>query len=96
MPFFCFQLLETSALLASHFNRERLQYGLYGLYPKYRVYVDALAIFLGMIGHSLVVSTLQNGRGIVSNKRMFPLKLFCMINFFDQGFLQKTYLTLQL
>lgn len=62
------ELLETTALLASHFNRERLQYGLYGLYPKYRVYVDALAILLGMVGHTMVVSTLQNGRGVVSNK----------------------------
>ncbi|XP_034233842.1 ectopic P granules protein 5 homolog isoform X2 [Thrips palmi] len=62
------ELLETVALLASHFNRERLQYGLYGLYPKYRVYVDALAIFLGIIAHSLVVSTLQNGQGVISNK----------------------------
>lgn len=61
------------SLLASHFNRERLQYGLYGLYPKYRVYVDALAIFLGIIGHSLVVSTLQNGQGVISNKRKFIL-----------------------
>lgn len=62
------ELLDTAAVLASHFNRERLQYGLYGLYPKYRVYVDALAIFLGLIGHTLVVSTLQTGRGMASNK----------------------------
>jgi len=66
---FVFQLKGTAALLASHFNRERLQYGLYGLYPKYRIYVEALSVFLGMMSHALVFSTLQNGRGLVSNKR---------------------------
>jgi hypothetical protein len=54
--------------MGSHFTKERLQYGLYGLYPKYRVYVEPLAAFLGMVGHGLVVSTLQHDRGTLSNK----------------------------
>lgn len=43
--------------------QERLQYGLYGLYPKYRIYNEPLTVFLGMVGHALVVLTLQSDRG---------------------------------
>jgi hypothetical protein len=57
--------------MGSHFTKERLQYGLYGLYPKYRVYVEPITAFLGMVGHGLVVSTLQHDRGTLSNKREF-------------------------
>jgi hypothetical protein len=62
------QLRETASLLGSHFMKERLQYGLYGLYPKYRVYVEPLTAFLGMVGHGLIVSTLQHDHGTLSNK----------------------------
>ena len=47
---------------------ERLQYGLYGLYPKYRIYNEPLTMFLGMIGHSLVVLTLQSDRGTLADQ----------------------------
>lgn len=46
---------------------ERLQYGLYGLYPKYRTYNDPLTMFLGMIGHALIVLTLQSDRGTLAD-----------------------------
>ncbi|XP_063226634.1 ectopic P granules protein 5 homolog [Bacillus rossius redtenbacheri] len=62
------ELRETVTLLASHFLKERLQYGLYGLYPKYRLYIEPLTIFLGMMGHALVVSTLQRDSGSLSDK----------------------------
>ncbi|KAG8314461.1 Ectopic P granules protein 5 [Homalodisca vitripennis] len=55
-------------MFGGHFTKERLQYGLYGLYPKYRVYIEPLSIFQGMIGHALVVATLQNDRGSLSDK----------------------------
>lgn len=48
--------------------KERLQYGLYGLYPKYRVYNEPLTIFLGMVGHALVVLTLQADRGSLADQ----------------------------
>lgn len=48
---------------------ERLQYGLYGLYPKYRIYNEPLTMFLGMIGHALVVLTLQSDRGTLADQR---------------------------
>jgi len=40
--------------LTRHFHRERLQLGLYGLYPKYRDHVAPLACYLGLQGHLLV------------------------------------------
>ena len=60
-------------MFGDHFMKERLQYGLYGLYPKYRVYVEPLTILLGMAGHALIAATLQNDRGSLSDK----CKYFC-------------------
>nr|XP_033322179.1 ectopic P granules protein 5 homolog isoform X1 [Megalopta genalis] len=57
------EMFDTAILLSKHFMQERLQYGLYGLYPKYRVYNEPLTVFLGMVGHALVVLTLQSDRG---------------------------------
>ncbi|XP_054283200.1 ectopic P granules protein 5 homolog [Macrosteles quadrilineatus] len=76
------ELRDTSSLLGNHFTKERLQYGLYGLYPKYRIYVEPLMVFQGMIGHALVVATLQNDRGTLSDKlceQLWPYLagLFC-------------------
>ncbi|KAF7993173.1 hypothetical protein HCN44_006233 [Aphidius gifuensis] len=61
-------IYDTAQLLSKHFMMERLQYGLYGLYPKYRVYNEPLVMFLGMVGHALVVSTLQIDRGSLANQ----------------------------
>ncbi|XP_031837862.1 ectopic P-granules autophagy protein 5 isoform X2 [Nomia melanderi] len=57
------EIFDTAILLSRHFMQERLQYGLYGLYPKYRIYNEPLTVFLGMVGHALVVLTLQSDRG---------------------------------
>ncbi|CAK9832986.1 Ectopic P granules protein 5 homolog [Anthophora retusa] len=57
------EIYDTAVLLNRHFMQERLQYGLYGLYPKYRIYNEPLSTFLGMVGHALVVLTLQSDRG---------------------------------
>ncbi|XP_076173051.1 ectopic P-granules autophagy protein 5 isoform X2 [Ptiloglossa arizonensis] len=62
------EMYDTAILLCQHFMQERLQYGLYGLYPKYRVYNEPLTIFLGMIGHALVVLTLQFDRGSLGDQ----------------------------
>jgi len=63
-----FQMHDTAVLLSRHFMKERLQYGLYGLYPKYRSYNEPLTIFLGMVGHALVVLTLQADRGSLADQ----------------------------
>ncbi|CAB0036559.1 unnamed protein product [Trichogramma brassicae] len=59
---------DTAMLLGKHFMTERLQYGLYGLYPKYRIYNEPITTFLGMIGHALVVLTLQSDRGTLADQ----------------------------
>lgn len=64
---------DTAILLSKHFMKERLQYGLYGLYPKYRIYNEPLIMFLGMVGHALVVLTLQFDRGSLADQREFIL-----------------------
>lgn len=55
-------------MLGGHFTKERLQYGLYGLYPKYRQYIEPLSHLLGVVGHTLVVSTLHCNLGTLSDK----------------------------
>ncbi|XP_053972222.1 ectopic P granules protein 5 homolog [Hylaeus volcanicus] len=62
------EMHDTAILLCRHFMQERLQYGLYGLYPKYRVYNEPLTVFLGMVGHALVVLTLQSDRGSLGDQ----------------------------
>ncbi|XP_011312078.1 ectopic P granules protein 5 homolog isoform X2 [Fopius arisanus] len=62
------EIHDTAVLLSKHFMKERLQYGLYGLYPKYGVYNEPLVLFLGMIGHALVVLTLQFDRGSLADQ----------------------------
>ncbi|XP_020300063.1 ectopic P granules protein 5 homolog isoform X2 [Pseudomyrmex gracilis] len=62
------EMHDTAVLLSRHFMKERLQYGLYGLYPKYRIYNEPLTIFLGMVGHALVVLTLQADRGSLADQ----------------------------
>lgn len=62
------ELLDTASLLAQHFTRERLQYGLYGLYPKCRIYIDVFALLIGMTGHALIISALNTHAGCLSDK----------------------------
>lgn len=62
------ELVETSRLLATHFFQERLQYGLYGLYPKYRNYMEVIILLLGMIGHALIISSLNTHQGVLGDK----------------------------
>lgn len=61
------ELLETASLLGKHFTQERFQYGLYGLYPKTRNYVEIFMAFNGMIGHALVISTLNMHPGVLGD-----------------------------
>lgn len=62
------ELLETAELFSKHFTQERLQYGLYGLYPKCRNYIDVFVILLGMTGHGLITSSLNTHQGLLGDK----------------------------
>ncbi|CAH0560105.1 unnamed protein product [Brassicogethes aeneus] len=70
------ELLETAELLARHFTKERFQYGLYGLYPKCRNYMDVFVLYMGMTGHGLVISTLNVHQGKLDDQlceKIWPL-----------------------
>lgn len=58
-------LLDTCKMFAQHFTQDRLSYGLYGLYPKCRMYIDVFALLLEMAGHALIVSMLNTHQGIL-------------------------------
>ncbi|KAI5698317.1 hypothetical protein M8J75_005068 [Diaphorina citri] len=63
-----YELQGTASLLGSHFTKERLQYGLYGLYPKYKTYGEVIGILLGLLSHALIVQTLYQCKGLVADK----------------------------
>lgn len=52
-------------MFAQHFTQDRLSYGLYGLYPKCRMYIDVFALLLEMAGHALIVSMLNTHQGVL-------------------------------
>lgn len=62
------ELLEMTDMLSRHFQQERLQYGLYGIYPKIRNYIDVFILLLGMTGHGLIISTLNTHQGVLGEK----------------------------
>ncbi|KAF5285353.1 hypothetical protein FQA39_LY04452 [Lamprigera yunnana] len=62
------ELIETTKLLSAHFFKERLQYGLYGLYPKYRNYIEIFVLLMGMTGHALIISALNIHEGVLGDK----------------------------
>lgn len=62
------QTFKTAHLLGEYFKRERLQYGLFGLYPKQQGYVEVLALLAGMIGHALIANSLTTHQGMLGDK----------------------------
>ncbi|CAG7722933.1 unnamed protein product [Allacma fusca] len=52
-------IVETVNVLSNHFTKERLAIGLYGLYPKYKPYMEPLSCFLQMISHAVIVFNLK-------------------------------------
>lgn len=55
-------------ILAKHFQNERLQHGLHGLYPKLNEYCDAIYLLLGTIGYTLIVSGVHEYPGILADE----------------------------
>lgn len=48
--------------------KERVAYGLYGLYPKYKLYLESFSILLMLVSHALIASILQQDRGSLGDK----------------------------
>lgn len=64
-------LYETIVLFARHFQNERLQHGLNGLYPIHKDYCKWLAAMFETFGHSLIVSAVHTDPGALSDARKF-------------------------
>lgn len=61
------ELYETIALFARHFQNERLQHGLNGLYPIHKEYCKWLWIMFETYGYSLIVSAVHANPGALSD-----------------------------
>ena len=62
------QALDTCRLLSSRLLQERLEAGLYGLYPRYKLYTAPLAALLGLVASAAVLGAIQRDRGSLSDK----------------------------
>lgn len=62
-------VVDTLSMFARHFQTERLQHGLHGLYPKHKDYCETLAILLQSYGHSIVVTAVYAYPGLLADKR---------------------------
>lgn len=74
------ELHESMALFARHFQNERLQHGLHGLFPKHKDYIEVISIMMEMYTYSLIVSAVHANPGALSDKRecfteRFPIRL---------------------
>lgn len=61
------ELYDTIALFARHFQNERLQHGLNGLYPIHKDYCKWLSIMFETFGHALIVSAVHTNPGALSD-----------------------------
>lgn len=60
---------DTMGLLARHFQSERLQHGLHGLYPKHKNYCDTIALLFKSLGYSIVVAAVHAYPGLLADNR---------------------------
>lgn len=61
------ELHETVTLLATHFQHERLQHGLHGLYPIHKDYCEKIAIMLETFGYADIVAAVYANPGALSD-----------------------------
>lgn len=76
------ELFDSMALLARHFQNERLQHGLHGLFPKHKEYIEVISIMLEMFSYSLIVSAVHTNPGALSDKRKSFIIFFYERRFF--------------
>ncbi|XP_071443413.1 ectopic P granules protein 5 homolog isoform X2 [Hetaerina americana] len=58
---------EVVMLFATFFRRERLQFGLHGIYPKYRTHIKPIEKFLELLGCSLLAMSLRERKEIITS-----------------------------
>ncbi|KAG0730098.1 Ectopic P granules protein 5 [Chionoecetes opilio] len=55
---------ETLKMLSNYFVKQRLEFGLYGLYPKYRLHIGPMSVFLCLMSHTYIATTLHARPGV--------------------------------
>ncbi|CAL4061202.1 unnamed protein product, partial [Meganyctiphanes norvegica] len=55
---------DTLKMLSNYFVNQRLENGMYGLYSKYRLHSQHMAIFLAIVSHSYIIVCLHNSINI--------------------------------
>lgn len=61
-------LIDTTVLLTQHFQQERLNHGLHGLYPVHSDYCEVLSLLLGSVGHATVVAAVHAYPGVLADE----------------------------
>jgi hypothetical protein len=64
------ETIDVIAELTTNFQNERLQFGLYGLYPKYRSYVEALTPFFYLLCLQQVMGQLKLSKGSFNPRQL--------------------------
>lgn len=65
------EIQDTMALLARHFQNERLQHGLHGLYPKHKNYCDTILLLFKSLGYAVVVAAVHAYPGTLADNCKF-------------------------
>lgn len=63
--------VETISMFTRHFQGERLQHGLNGLYPKHKNYCEALSIWFTCFGHVSVFTAMCAYPGVLADQSKF-------------------------
>ncbi|XP_055633796.1 ectopic P granules protein 5 homolog isoform X2 [Toxorhynchites rutilus septentrionalis] len=61
-------IIDTTVLLTQHFQQERLNHGLHGLYPKHVDYCEVLSLLFGSMGHAAVVAAIHTYPGVLADE----------------------------
>lgn len=72
------QVEDTLKMLSNYFVKQRLEFGLYGLYPKYRLHTQPIATFLGLISHAYIISAFHTKYGTPQEESKSLKKILIM------------------
>ena len=63
-----FTILAVISEVSSHFEKDKLKFGLYGLYPKYRSYLRPLAHLFSLLSLQMIHSEVQKNQGLLNSE----------------------------
>lgn len=56
------------SVLAQHYQNERLQHGIYGVYPKQKLYCNELTLLFGTMSYASIVTAIHTYQGILAEQ----------------------------